>query len=91
MRSLAMALLAAVAACSTQPRWFTNCAPDCAGGFPSPPDGGWTAGTCTTQTPGQECFDAGATCSTTTDPCQPVLICSDTDPHKAASCQGKYP
>lgn len=83
MRPLLVLLALGLAACSDQPKWFQNC-----GGCGAPvltPDGGWGAGTCTTQQIGSECSNSGDTCTTTADPCVPGLICTDSDP--AAHCQ----
>lgn len=69
------------------PRWYTNCG-GC--GFPpTPPDGGWGPGTCTTQELGALCADAGETCSVSADPCVPVVICTLSDP--ASHCGGPIP
>jgi hypothetical protein len=88
VKALVVSAITALVGCSQPPlRWYTNC-----GGCGAPsmaPDAGWGPGTCTTQQVGDDCEDAGATCSTTADPCVPVLICTDHDP--ASSCPYAIP
>ena len=83
-------MLSALAGCSSggSLRWYENCG-GCGMGE-TVPDGGWGPGTCTAaQEIGMPCTDAGATCTTTTDPCVPVRICTTSDP--LSQCQGPIP
>jgi hypothetical protein len=68
-------------------KWYTNCG-GC-GYLPPAPDGGWAAGTCTTQQVGAACTKSGDTCSVSADPCVAVLICSTDDPTQ--NCKGPIP
>jgi hypothetical protein len=70
--------VAALAGCRGELKWYTDCG-GC-GFLPTPPDGGWGPGSCTSQIVGARCGDAGESCTRSADPCTPALTCTDTDP-----------
>ena len=91
MRILWIVIALTTACCSGEStlKWYVNCG-GC--GAPAmPPDGGWGPGTCTTQQVGADCDHNGDTCSTTTDPCQPVIICTANNPQTDGTCSGVIP